>query len=66
MAEAERSKEDPERRITELADTMAKDEEQTYVDVDFDSVPDPTVVRANCSESITRKTFLHATTGWLS
>eukprot|EP00973_Karenia_brevis_P043483 6025514-Karenia_brevis.AAC.1 len=66
MAEAERSKEKAERRIKDIANTLARDDEQTYVDVDFDAVPDPTVIRTNCAENITRRAFLHATAGWLS
>eukprot|EP00973_Karenia_brevis_P046016 6373823-Karenia_brevis.AAC.1 len=64
MAETERSKEEAERKIKDMVETLAKDEEQTYVDVDFDAVPDPKIVRANCAENITRRAFLHATAGW--
>eukprot|EP00973_Karenia_brevis_P016008 2188281-Karenia_brevis.AAC.1 len=63
MADAERSKEEAERRIKDMANSLAKDDEQTYVDVDFDAVPDPTIIKANCAENITRKAFLRATAG---
>eukprot|EP00973_Karenia_brevis_P093330 12416848-Karenia_brevis.AAC.1 len=46
MAEVEETKEDAERRIKDLANILARDEEQTcvdYMDVDFDATPDPTI-----------------------
>eukprot|EP00973_Karenia_brevis_P041462 5736932-Karenia_brevis.AAC.1 len=49
-----------------LQETMATDEAQTYVDLDWDSIPDQTKLRINTTSNVSRASLLNALGSWLS
>eukprot|EP00973_Karenia_brevis_P021593 2968734-Karenia_brevis.AAC.1 len=49
-----------------LQETMATDEAQTYVDLDWDSIPDQTKLRINTTSNVSRTSLLNALGSWLS
>eukprot|EP00973_Karenia_brevis_P065744 9137866-Karenia_brevis.AAC.1 len=49
-----------EKKILSLQETMATDEAQTYIDVDWDSAPDQTKLRINATANVSRSSLLTA------
>eukprot|EP00973_Karenia_brevis_P038635 5332075-Karenia_brevis.AAC.1 len=55
-----------EKKMQALQETMAADEAQSYVDLDWDAVPDQTKLRINTTSNVSRACLLSALGSWLS
>eukprot|EP00973_Karenia_brevis_P073499 10212508-Karenia_brevis.AAC.1 len=55
-----------EKRMQSLQDTLATDEAQSYVDLDWDAIPDQTKLRINTTANVSRTSLLSALGTWLS
>eukprot|EP00973_Karenia_brevis_P080676 11192954-Karenia_brevis.AAC.1 len=54
------------KRIQSLQATMAADEAQTPIDLDWDATPDQTKLRINTTSNVSRASMLSALGTWLS
>eukprot|EP00973_Karenia_brevis_P089754 12399312-Karenia_brevis.AAC.1 len=55
-----------EKRILSMQETIATDEALTFLDVDWDSAPDQTKLRINAASNVSRTSLFCAVGPWLS